>query len=235
MSSASRKFRLAGIVLTTVLLVGSSAVKLSHAQTANPGMSESPVHGKKLAETYCASCHGVDGNSADPQFPKIAGQNPDYIRLQLHAFKNGARASPIMSAPASALTNEQIAELARYFSDQPVKPNVVKDPQLARVGSRIFNEPSRDAPPCVACHGQGGFGPGGMTGGHMGMMGGHMGMMTGNAAEVPNLFGQHATYTAQQLDAFASGARHYTVMGPIAASLSSQDRQAVAEYLSGLQ
>ena len=225
MSSASRKFRLAGFVLTTVLLAGSSAVKLSHAQAANPGMSESPVHGKKLAETYCASCHGVDG---DPQFPKIAGQNADYIRLQLHAFKNGARGSPIMSAPASALTNEQIAELARYFSDQPVKPNVVKDTQLARVGSRIFNEPSRDAPPCVACHGRGGSGPGGMTGGHMGMM-------TGNAAEVPNLFGQHATYTAQQLDAFASGARHYTVMGPIAASLSSQDRQAVAEYLSGLQ
>ena len=169
MSSASRKFRLAEIVLTTVLLVGSSAVKLSHAQAANPGMSESPVHGKKLAETHCASCHGVDGNSADPQFPKIAGQNPDYIRLQLHAFKDGARASPIMSAPASALTNEQIAELARYFSDQPVKPNVVKDTQLARVGSRIFNEPSRDAPPCVACHGQGGFGPGGMTGDHMGI------------------------------------------------------------------
>ena len=62
MPSASRKFRLAEFALTTVLLVGSSAVKLSHAQAANPGMSELPVHGKKLAETYCASCHGVDGN-----------------------------------------------------------------------------------------------------------------------------------------------------------------------------
>ena len=61
MPSASRKFRLAGFVLTTVLLVGSSAVKLSHAQAANPGM-RSPVHGKKLTETYCAPCHGVDGN-----------------------------------------------------------------------------------------------------------------------------------------------------------------------------
>jgi cytochrome c553 len=62
---------------------------------------------------------------------------------------------------------------------------------------------------------------------------GGMGMMMGNVATVPNLFGQHAVYTVQQLDAFASGARRGSVMGPIAAGLAPQDRRAVAEYLAG--
>ena len=69
-----------------------------------------------------------------------------------------------------------------------------------------------------------------------GMMGrGHMGMMMGNSAAVPNLYGQHAGYIVQQLNAFASGARRGTAMGPIAAALSPPDRRAVAEYLSGLR
>ncbi len=72
-----------------------------------------------------------------------------------------------------------------------------------------------------------------MGGGMMhGGMGGHMGMM-GNTALVPRLFGQHATYTVAQLDAFASGKRRATVMGPIAARLSPHERQAVAIYLAG--
>ena len=80
----------------------------------------------------------------------------------------------------------------------------------------------------------GGGAPGGMGRPMMGggMMRGGMGMM-GNTAAVPHLFGQHAGYTVQQLDAFASGKRRGAVMGPIAARLSPRERRAVAEYLAG--
>jgi cytochrome c553 len=145
-----------------------------------------------------------------------------------------------MSDIASTITDAQARELADYFSNQPVKPEVVRDMRLAAVGGRIFRYSSRGAPPCVACHGGGGFGPGfigGRGGMGMGAMmdGGHMGMMRGNIAVVPNLFGQHAAYIVRQLDAFASGARRSTIMGPIAAAWREQDRRAVAEYISGLQ
>jgi cytochrome c553 len=209
------------------------------ATSAKPGAGAPALHGQKLAEAYCAGCHGVDGSTTtDPQYPKIAGQKAYYLRQQLRAFKSGARKSDIMSGPAAAISNAQIRELARYYSDQRVKPDVVKDPKLAAAGARIYRYASRVAPACAACHGGGGFGRrGGMMGGGGGMggmMGGRMGMM-GNTAAVPNLNGQHAAYIVQQLDALASGARRGTVMGPIASAWREQDRRAVAEYLSGLR
>ena len=217
-------------------------VKISYAQqTPAKEPSSPPLHGKKLAEAYCAGCHGVDGSTtSDAQYPKLAGQKAYYIRQQLRAFRSGARKSDIMSGPAAAISDAQIRELARYFSDQRVKPDKV-NPLLARDGARIFRYASRRAPACISCHGRGGYGRGGMMGGRgmggmAGMMGrGHKGMMMGNSAAIPNLYGQHAAYTVKQLDAFAGGARRGTVMGPIAASLSRQARRAVAEYLAGLR
>jgi len=189
-----------------------------------------------------SACHGVDGNGSntDLQYPKLAGQKASYLHAQLRAFKSGTQKSDIMSGPAAAITDAQIVELARYFSEQTVRPDPVKDEQLAAVGARIFNEQVRGAPPpCAACHGGGGglgFRHGGrMGGGGMGgMTGGHMGMM-GNTASVPNLNGQHAAYTLQQLDAFGSGARPATVMGQVAKAVGPQDRRAVAEYIAGLR
>lgn len=240
----ARFFLVAGVlVLGLAVLAGSWLVDETRAQSApsaqrsNPNADAPPLQGKTLAAARCSSCHGADGNSPDPQYPKIGGQNADYLRTQLRAFKSGARRSEIMSGQASAITDAQIAELARYFSDQSVKPDVVNDPQLADLGARIFHSQSREAPPCMACHGGDGSGPGGRMGGmggHMGAMSGHMRMMMENIGDVPNLFGQHAAYTMQQLDAFATGTRDSRVMGRIAASLSPRDRRAVAEYLSGL-
>jgi cytochrome c553 len=248
MEGAMVSFRLTliglGICLATFCAAASvaSAQQPSTARSPAPSAKSdpTPLHGRDLAQANCAVCHGADGNSSDPQYPKIAGQKAYYIRRQLRAFRSGARKSDVMSGPASSLTENQIRELAEYFSDQPVKPDVVKDPKLAAVGARIFQYASRAAPPCVACHGEGGFGGGMMGGGMMGggmggMMGGHMGMMMGSAAVVPRLYGQHAAYLVQQLDAFASGTRRSPIMGPIASKWREQDRRAVAEYLSGLR
>jgi cytochrome c553 len=238
MRSARLMFVVSAVLLGATLGFFSSSRAQQPAPSVPATKPSNPLlHGKKLVEADCAVCHGVDGSTtADPQYPKLAGQKAYYLRQQLRAFRSGARKSDTMSGISHALTDAQIRELARYFSDQPVKPDTVKDPRLAQTGARIFRYASRRAPACIACHGGGGFGRGGMMGGRGmgGMMGGgRMGMMMGNSAAVPNLYGQHAAYIVQQLDAFASGKRRGTVMGPIAAAWREQDRRAVAEYLSG--
>lgn len=226
--------RTAMIALPAALLA--TGLLMAHAETpSSTPQKPTPLHGQKLVDAYCAGCHGPDGNSPDPQYPKIAGQKGYYLRTELRAFKRDTRKSDVMSGVASALSDAQIVELAHFFSRQRVKPDTVKDHQLADLGSRIFRYPGRGVPACAACHSPGGSGPG-MMGGRGGMMGGGMmGGMMGNTAAVPNLFGQHAGYTAQQLNAFANGKRRGAVMGPIAARLSPRERQAVADYLSGVQ
>jgi cytochrome c553 len=230
MASAGSRFPFELAIAVTLMAMPIAATAIAIAE---------PLHGSKLAEAYCAGCHGADGNGsgASPQYPKLAGQKASYLRAQLRAFKRGARKSDLMAGPASAISDSQIVELARVYSRQAVKADTVKDPQLAAIGRRIFNRSMRHAPACAACHNGSGSGPmGRMMGGRGGMMrGNRMGMMMGNLANVPNLNGQHAAYTIQQLDAFASGARPGTVMGPIAGALSERDRKAVAEYLSGLR
>ena len=202
------------------------------------------LHGPALANAYCAGCHGADGNSTNPQYPKLAGQKEFYLRAELRAFKSGARKSDLMSGPASMLTDAQIVELARFYSRQAERPDVVADVALAQAGESVFNEPRRGSPACAACHSPAGYGRRGSMGrggtmmGRGGMMGpmgmGHRGMIDSNL-NGPNLNGQHAAYTVQQLDAFARGARSGTVMGPIAAALSAKERGAVAAYLAGLR
>ncbi len=232
MTAASGSLHRAALAAMLALIAGLGVARLSHAQSPPAKPAEPQLHGLKLVEAYCAGCHGVDGNSTDPQFPKLAGQKASYLRSQVRAFKTGARKSDVMSGPAAAISDAQIGELARYYSDQAVKPDVVKDESLAQAGARLFRSSQRRAPACVVCHNPRGFSGMGHMMGRGGMMG--RGMM-GNFADVPNLNGQHAVYTETQLAAFASGARRGTVMGPIAAGLNDKRRKAVAEYLSGLR
>ncbi|WP_316172322.1 MULTISPECIES: cytochrome c [unclassified Bradyrhizobium] len=96
-----------------ILVFGAATWTASAQRPASP---PSASLGRALAETHCASCHGIDDNSADPQHPKLAGQRASYIRQQLRAFRNGERRSDIMSGPAASLTEAQIRELAAYFS-----------------------------------------------------------------------------------------------------------------------
>lgn len=237
MTSGKLKFPLPLAIVTglvSTVFVGLGLVELSHAQGA-PTASGGELHGKQLAQAYCAGCHGADGNSADQNTPKLAGQDASYLLAQMRDFKTGARKSDVMSGPASALTDSQIEELANFYSRETAKPDAVKDATLANIGARIFTSPMSGAPPCAACHGQGGYGSmGSMMNGQSGMgpMGGGM-MESGGRAPILN--GQHAAYTLQRLDAFASGTQNGTVMEQIAAGLSEKDRKAVAEYISGLR
>lgn len=201
-------------------------------QTTAQNAKAAPLHGSKLAEASCSTCHGPHGNKTiDPKYPKIAGQKYSYLLQQLHAFKSGARKSDVMPTVLADVSNTQLAELARFYSDQLVKPNTVKDRRLADLGARVFNSPDLGTPTCAACHGARSYGP---VMGRGGTMMGGKGMM-GNLANVPRLFDQNADYTVQQLDDFATGKRGGTVMGAIASRLPEQYRRAVADYLSGVR
>ena len=227
----SRPSLIAGALLAMALVAGAPIVGPLRAHAAG----DAAATPREYVEDHCAACHGADGNSAIAQYPKLAGQTAAYLSAQLKAFRSGERKSTTMAPFAAKLTDAQIAALADFFADQPVKPDTAADDELARQGERVFFSGGRGIPACSACHSAGGRGPTGMMGGGgmMGGMMGGMGMMRSTAA-VPNLSGQHAAYLTAQLDAFADGSRTGTVMNTIAPTLSEQERKAVAAYLSGL-
>ncbi len=188
-------------------------------------------NGRGIAQAKCASCHGLDGNSPNSQFPKLAGQDPSYLYWQLRAFKTGTRRSEIMVEIAATLSDADAADATSFYGRQTTRPDHVKDRALAFIGERIFVAAGGPGmlPSCAMCH---------ATGGQRGMMSGRMPMMgmmgSGMMGNVPNLNGQHATYLIDQLNRYARGERQGMMMNRIAATLSEADKKAVAEYLSGL-
>lgn len=186
------------------------------------------VRGRHIAQERCAACHGADGNSTDPQFPKLAEQRLPYLYWELRAFKLDIRKSEVMSANLTPLSYTDLADVAVYYSRQERKPDRVTDIGLAANGERLFYS---GMPSCAMCHGAGGSG--GMP--MMGMMGNNMMAMMGGSglANAPDLNGQHASYIVSQLDRFASGERQGTVMNRMAGTLGDTDKRAIAAFLSG--
>ncbi len=195
-----------------------------------------PERGARTAAAKCAGCHGLDGNSPDPRYPKLADQSPSYLYWQLWAFKQGDRRSDVMAGIATGLSDDEMADAASFYARQARRPDPIKNTEMAAIGRHIFFEGAHGTVPrCAACHGsatQRGASMGMCRMPMMGMMGhGMMGMM----ANAPSLGGQHAAYVVDQLNRFAAGQRQGTVMNRIAAALTDTDRKAVAEFLSGLK
>ncbi|MEW5835060.1 MAG: cytochrome C [Lysobacterales bacterium 14-68-21] len=225
MFKLSKSIPFAGFGLLLALGLTSAAFAVQPSlQASGPADDDSTNRGALLVESKCAACHGADGNSADAQYPKLAGQNPAYLYSQLWAFKNGYRRSEVMLAIAATLSEADIADAATFFGQQAVRPDPVKEPRLRADGEQIFlyGADSEGVPACAMCHGS----PL-QTG--MPMMG-MMSMM----ANAPRLNGQHSAYIIDQLNRLASGERQAMVMGGIAAALSESDKKAVAEFLSNL-
>ena len=194
-------------------------------------------HGRQLAEA-CAGCHGADGNSSDPKYPKLAGQAAGYLYHELSAFETGDRQSDVMAKIAAALTDADAADLASFYSQQAIRSDAVKDTSLAAVGERIFSAgiDSTGVPACTVCHGSPGQPQVPIIG--RGMIGPsmmHEAPMMEMMSSAANLNGQHAAYIIDQLNRFAARHRADLVMDRIALLLSEADKKAVAEYLSGLQ
>ena len=94
-----------------------SALALSLALCAGAAQAGNPEAGKEKSRT-CAACHGADGNSASPDFPRIAGQHYDYLIKAMNDYKSGKRKNPIMGPQAAPLSQRDIEDLSAYFSHQ---------------------------------------------------------------------------------------------------------------------
>ncbi len=174
--------------------------------------------------SQCVACHGSDGNSVNPAWPKIAGQGEKYFIAQLEAFKLGAEGprkgagAGLMYGIVSALTEEDMADLAAYYASQKIKLGVADDALVGK-GQAIYRGGNTDfgSAACIGCHGPSGKG--------------------NPAAGFPALSGQHAQYTYSQLQAFHSGERSGDANGSMrnmVRKMSSEEMRAVAEYIQGL-
>ena len=192
---------------------------------AIPAQAASLVDGSadagKAKALTCTACHGPEGNSSNALWPNIAGQNAPYILAQLMAFKDGSRKDPLMSSQAMLLSAEDMANLAVYFESLPTAAQAVADADIVARGEALFRggDMANGTAACMACHGPSGRG--------------------NPAANYPALNGQHAAYTAKQLQAYAAGTRETDgktrMMREIAARLDKEDIEAVASYVQGLK
>jgi len=175
----------------------------------------------KAKSVSCQACHGVDGNSFNPIWPKLAGQHAGYITRQLAAFKSGARKDPTMSAMVLPLSDADMADLGAYYAGQATKVETV-DASKVIAGEKLYRggNMGKQLPACMSCHGPSGAG--------------------NPAAGYPALGGQHAAYTTKALKDFRSAARgagkdaKSVMMRDIAAKMSDEEIAAVSGYIAGL-
>ncbi|MFY1665754.1 c-type cytochrome [Pseudomonas sp. Pseu.R1] len=167
----------------------------------------------------CGACHGPDGNSMAPNFPKLAGQGQRYLLKQLHEIKDGKRVVLEMTGLLNNLNEQDLADIAAYFASQRGSVGAA-DPNLVAKGEALFRGGKIDQgmPACTGCHSPNGAG--------------------NAAAGFPHLGGQHADYVKKQLTAFREGDRtndgDTMVMRTIASKLSNKDIDALAAYIQGL-
>ena len=185
-----------------------------------PAMAGDAALGEEKS-AMCAACHGADGNSTVAMWPKLAGQHEDYLQKQLALIKSGARPVPEMAGIVSILSDEDMSNIAAYYSSQPVKA-AVADPALAAAGELFYRGGNAEngTPACMACHGPAGEG--------------------NPLAGYPALAGQHSTYLVKMLTGFQSGTtwgaddEGSKVMAEVAARLSESEIKAVSSYIQGL-
>ncbi|WP_238346740.1 c-type cytochrome [Pseudomonas viciae] len=165
-----------------------------------------PMSGIAMADQVCSLCHGLTGESVSPMFPKLAGQQKEYLQLQLKDFKNHVRsdkAGTKYMRGFTHLTEAQITELADYFASQ--RPMQAGTDVFDARGELIYGGgiPDSGVARCSSCHGTDGEGEG----------------------RVPRVAGQHAEYVIHQINVLQKTAQH---------ALSDADAVAVARYLAGL-
>jgi len=187
--------------------------------------AEGDAEAGKAKSLTCSACHGTDGNSAIAMNPKIAGQHEGYLVKQLTEFRLASRTggkegrnNAVMNGMAAALSDQDIADLAAYFSSQDQKAGETPE-DVIEAGQALYRggDADREITSCISCHGPEGKG--------MGLAG------------FPVISGQHAEYTSSQLKMFRDGTRANDMNGMmrgIAAKLTDEDIEILSKYLGGL-
>jgi len=175
----------------------------------------------------CSSCHGPNGNSTNPAWPRLAGQSAVYIAEQLRLFRDGTRNNPIMKPLAGTLSDQDISDVAVYYEAQTIT-GLEADPSYWKAGEDLYRrgDKARDIPACIACHGP--VGRGNLVGGY------------------PALRAQESVYVVKQLTDYSSGVRYTgtnvakvnpnsVMMSTIAKRLTPEDIRNVASYVQGMR
>lgn len=198
-----KKLVVAGCAIAWMISVQALAEDANSAATA-----------EGIATSTCQNCHGPQGNSVSATFPRLNGQQADYIAAQLNNFRSHGRSDPharaYMWGMASQLDDKAIAALAQYFASQtPTKPQT--GGALAAQGAALFANgvPAQNIPACQSCHG------------------GH----AEGAGVFPRLAGQHSDYLKKQLEAFRSSLRESDVMHVESKDMTDSQIEALVSYL----
>ena len=167
----------------------------------------------------CAACHGADGNSVVPNWPKLAGQHAGYLERQLGLIKDGSRSVPEMTGFVMSLSDQDMADIAAYFSSQTVTAGLTDE--SLREAIYLAGNAATDVPACMSCHGP--VGEGNPLSGY------------------PSLDGQHSVYTEKMLKGFRSGQQwgeddsSSKIMTDVTNRLSDAEITAVSSYIQGLR
>ncbi|MES2012804.1 MAG: c-type cytochrome [Pseudomonadota bacterium] len=206
---------LAWLVFSVMFGFSANALAAEKAEVKAPAVEKKSA--EQIVNTVCAACHTPDGNSVISLNPKLASQHPEYLEKQLTEFKSGKRANPVMSGMAAALSDDDIKNLAAYFSAKPLALAQAKTNGAGSLGEKIYRGgiAATNVPACAACHGAHG---------------------SGLPKQFPSLRGQHADYTLAQLRAFRLSERaNAPMMMAIAVKMTDAEMAAVADYIQGLR
>lgn len=223
-SKPSLKIASVASVLATVFLGVVTAASVFAANPPAPAPAPAVVTGKvDLVKgeasygTVCVACHAADGNSMIPANPKLAQQHPEYLVKQLQEFKSGKRSNAIMTGMVAALSEQDMKNIAAWLATKANKPGQAKDKELITMGEKIYRGgiADRQVPACAGCHSPNG---------------------AGIPSIYPRISGQHADYTALQLNTFRDGSRKNSLaMAQVAAKMNDREIKAVSDYMAGLR
>jgi cytochrome c553 len=199
-------------ILTALGLICALGVGTVRADDVDAATKE---HATRIAIGTCGSCHGATGVSEQPKYPRLAGQNANYLVAQLKAFRSQTRgdadAIGYMWGMSATLEDDTIDALAQYYAAQAAGGGGAGDAALVARGRDIYEHglEAVGVPACAACHGPDAHGMG----------------------DFPRLAGQHAQYMLKQLNSFQSNMRKVAVMHGVAQGMKQQEMEAVAAYL----
>ncbi len=182
-------------------------------------LAEGDVQAGQTKAAACGACHGADGNSLVPAFPKLAGQNINYLVKQMKDIMSGARSVPAMAGQLDGKSDQYLMDIAAFFAGQKGSVGETKK-ELVTLGEMLYRAGNKDigVAACTACHSPTGSG--------------------NSAAGYPALSGQHADYVAMQLKAFRDGQRtndgDAKIMSGVTYRLNNAEIEALASYIQGL-
>jgi cytochrome c553 len=215
------------LLFTAMVVVSSTFLWVSNAFASTEVYAGDPAKGKELASSSgCAGCHGADGNSPVPNFPKIAGLGSKYLFKQLYDVREGNRVIASMAGLVDNYDNDQLKDLAAFYNSQTIQLSGAKPLEVKvnagikvdglKLGAQVYRAGNLETnvPSCMGCHSPRGLG--------------------NEPAGYPRLSGQYSEYIASQLRAYRDGERVHEIMNKVAKNMTNAEIDSVSNFIAGL-